>query len=191
MTSYFSKEELRQKYLEIRKNVKSPKQKSHLITEKIKNRKDYQQAKVIAFYKSFGTEVDTQELMESSFQSGKVVGLPKVVGNELKFYRISSLQEPFQKSSLGVEEPIGEEEKFLPKEMFDLIIVPGICFDKNGNRLGYGKGYYDRFLKGVSAKSIAVCFEEQILKDNFLPTSPTDVPINEIVTEVSTAEKNK
>ena len=75
------------------------------------------------------------------------------------------------------------EENYIESKKIDLIIVPGLCFDKENNRLGYGKGYYDRILRENDAKSIAICFKEQILEDEILPTIDSDVKVKKIITD--------
>ncbi|MBR1540051.1 MAG: 5-formyltetrahydrofolate cyclo-ligase [Clostridia bacterium] len=173
---------LRKRYLEIRKKIKDRSQKSKGIFEKIIQEKEYQNAKVIALYKSLESEVDTSELIEYSIEQERIVCLPKVVGEEIKFYQISEAEE-FIKSKFGVEEPDENPEKEVAKNQIDLVIVPGVCFDTRKNRLGFGKGYYDRFLTGTNLKTIGICFEEQILKDGFLPVEENDVKMQKIVTE--------
>lgn len=176
------KKTLRKKYLEIRQRIKDKVQKSKMIFEKIIQEKEYQNAKVIALYKNLKSEVDTSELIKYSVNQGKLVCLPKVVGEEIKFYQISKTEE-FIKSKFGVEEPEENPEKEIKKNKIDLVIVPGVCFDTRKNRLGFGKGYYDRFLTGTNLKTVGICFEEQILKDCFLPVEENDVKMQKVLTE--------
>lgn len=176
------KKELRKKYLLIRKNISDKKAKSEIIIHKIIEEKEYQNAKIAALYKSLESEVDTLELIKYSVNHGKIVCLPKVVGEEIKFYQISKT-ERLIKSKFGVEEPEENPEKEIAKNQIDLVIVPGVCFDTRKNRLGFGKGYYDRFLAGTNLKTIGICFEEQVLKDGFLPVEENDVKMQKIVTE--------
>lgn len=176
------KQELRQKYIFIRSNVKNREDKSRIIIDKVKQDIDYQDAKIVALYKSLPSEVDTTELIKYSIVIGKVVALPKVVNNELKFYKINSLNDNFIKSKFGVEEPLGNNKDFISKNNIDLVIVPGVCFDKEKNRLGFGKGYYDGFLKGTDLKTIAICFQEQIIND-ILPVTNDDIKVQKIITD--------
>lgn len=177
------KQELRKEYIQIRNNILDREIKSKIITNKIIEGSEYKNAKTIALYKSFGTEVDTNRLIEYSIKLEKVIALPKVINNELKFYKIKSLQENFIKSKFGVEEPIENEANYIEKLKIDLVIVPGLLFDKENNRLGYGKGYYDKFLKDSNLKTIAICFKEQILKDNILPITSEDIKVQKIITD--------
>ena len=177
------KQELRNNYIQIRNNILDKKNKSKIIANKVIEKIEYKNAKTIALFKNFRSEVDTAELIEYSINIGKIVALPRVVGNELKFYKIESLNDNFIKSKFGVEEPIESEKNHIENKEIDLVIVPGLCFDKQNNRLGYGKGYYDRFLKNTNAKTIAICFKEQILKDSLLPITDTDVNVQRIITD--------
>lgn len=175
-----SKQELRKEYIFIRNNIKNKDEKSAIIMKKIIEEEVYKKANVIALYKSLSSEVDTSKLIEYSFMQGKTVVLPKVVSNDLEFYKISS-KEQLIRSEFGVEEPQGNKESLVLKEDIDLVIVPGVCFDKTGNRIGFGKGYYDRFLANTNMETIGICFEEQlvekILEDKF------DIKIKKVITD--------
>ena len=110
--------------------------------------------------------------------------LPKVVDNELKFYQINSSENVLIKSKFGVEEPIGNEKDYVAKEKIDIVIVPGLCFDKEKNRLGFGKGYYDKYLINKELTTIAICFDELILEETTIPITNGDVKIQKIVTDI-------
>ena len=176
------KEELRKKYILIRNRVENKTQKSEIISEKIQEQIEYKNTKIIALYKNLKSEVSTEKLIEDSINLGKCVALPKVVNNELKFYKIKSLKEKFIKSNFGVEEPIENEINYINQKDIGLIIVPGICFDKEKNRLGLGKGYYDRYLQNENINTIGICFEEQIV-ENIIPTTEYDVAMKKIITD--------
>ncbi len=175
------KQKLREEYLEIRKSILNKINKSEIITNKVIEEVEYKNAKVIAIYKSFGTEVDTDNLIEYSIKLEKAIALPRVINNELKFYKIKSLQESFIKSKFGVEEPIENEANYIEKANIDLVIVPGLLFDKENNRLGYGKGYYDRFLEKGEFETIGICFDEQILPQ--IPITENDIKIKKVITD--------
>lgn len=177
------KNKLRKKYIQIRNNIKNKKVKSNIITNRVIENEAYKKAKTIALYRSFSSEVDTTKLIEYSIANGKIVCLPKVMDNDLKFYEIGSLSEKFIKSKFGVEEPIGYEFNYIDKRDVDLVIVPGVCFDKEKNRLGFGKGYYDRFLGNTQLNTIAICFSKQILDNGLLPITNNDVRVGQIITD--------
>lgn len=179
------KELLRRKYINIRNKIDDKDNKSQLIVDNLIKDKDFINAKIIALYKSLNNEVNTNELISYCFKLKKIILLPKVIGDDLVFYKINE-NEIFIKSSFGVLEPIGKEINKVNKKEIDLVIVPGVCFDENKNRLGFGKGYYDRFLNNINLKTIALCYEEQVLKERILPVESNDVKINKILTDKRT-----
>ncbi len=138
---------------------------------------DYRNAKSIAFYYPIGSEVLTQNLMLKILSLGKDVLLPKVQGGELDFRKITDLNS-LEKGSFDIMEPKDNCEK---SDKIDVILVPTVGISADGNRLGYGYGYYDRFLAKTDAVSIALTYEKQIIKS--VPSTENDVKINWIVTE--------
>lgn len=175
------KEKIRKQYISIRNNVENKLEKSIKIKNKIINSEMYINSKVIALYKNLPSEVSTIELIEYSIRIGKMVVLPRVKEDNLEFYKIDNMKDKFIKSKFGVEEPVLNYSNLVHKEQIDLIIVPGVCFDKNKNRMGFGKGFYDRFLANSNLKSIGICFEEQIIND--LVVSDNDVKMQYIITD--------
>lgn len=182
MNIEFEKKKIRKEYIEIRKNIKNKSEKSKIIFDKLVNNEKYINSKVIALYNSLESEVDTNELIEYSLKIGKIVLLPKVDGKELKFYRIYDNEELI-KSSFGVLEPIENSKNLFLDKDIDLVIVPGICFDMKKNRLGFGGGFYDRFLSNKNIDNIAICFDEQILINKILPVSLYDISVKKIITD--------
>ena len=177
-----TKNELRKWYIFKRNNIENKKEKSTIINNKVKEQQEYKMANIIALYKSLQSEVDTESLIRDSINLGKIVALPKVEKEELKFYKIKSEKDKLIKSKFGVEEPEGNEINYIDENYIDLIIVPGVCFDKEKNRLGFGKGYYDRFLANSKAQTIGICFEEQIV-EKMLPREEHDIKIQKIITD--------
>jgi 5-formyltetrahydrofolate cyclo-ligase len=171
------KDELRKKYLVIRDNVIDKENKSRIIFNKIINHEYYKNAKVIAIYNSFKSEVDTKYLINYSLNNNKIVLLPRIEKDNMNFYRIDSLNN-LVKNKYGIDEPINNN--LYNKEDIDLMIVPGIVFDKNNNRIGYGKGYYDKYLKNSSIYTIGILYSEQLI-DNIEVTN-NDIKLNEIIT---------
>lgn len=175
------KKEIREKYLAIRKNIINREEKTKEILDRILNDSTYQKANTIALFKSFNFEVDTNSIIDISLSNNKVVALPRIEQDEIVFYKINS-KSVLVKNKYKIEEPISKKDNYIEKENMDLVIVPGLCFDRSGNRLGYGKGFYDRFLSGTSIRTIAICFDEQLLDEGLLPVSNGDVKIEEIIT---------
>ena len=158
-----------------RQNIHNKKELSTVIVDKLLNIDIYKKAKVVALYYSLPMEVNTIDLINKALID-KIVLLPKVVNENIKFIKINS-NTKYLKSNFNVLEPIGEE--YLGN--IDLIIVPGVVFDKNKNRLGYGKGYYDKYLCSKDIYKIGICFSEQII-DN-IPNEKHDIKVDMIITE--------
>ena len=179
------KNELREEYKKIINNIniKNKEQKTEEITKKFINTTQFKNAEIIAIYKSFSSEVSTEEIIKYALKSGKEITLPRVNKSKLDFYEIKSIDEKLIKSNFGIEEPIENSKTFVDKQKIDLVVVPGLAFDKEKNRLGYGGGFYDRFLAGINALKIGICFDEQLLKNETLPVKETDVKLDIIITD--------
>jgi len=157
-------------------------------SERIKKRvlpdPDFQKAKAIALYASFRNEVNTMNLIKEALISGKKIGLPKTDTRtrSLTFYLIKDLAD-LSIGVYGIPEP-NENCKLLPPSEIDLVVMPGIAFDETGCRIGFGGGYYDRFLRQVpkSVKKIALAYEFQVLKEK-IPDLAKDAKIDKIITE--------
>lgn len=136
----------------------------------------------ICTYVSKGSEVDTLFMIEKLLCLNKSVYVPKsdIKSNLMTFYRINSLSE-LRLGAFSVPEPISETERYEQYNKRDICIVPALSFDKQGFRLGYGKGYYDRFLKDFTGIKIGLCFDEFIKEK--LPKYETDIAVDMIISE--------
>ncbi len=170
-----NKNELRKLMINKRKLISNKKELSEIITNKIINLDNYKNAKVIALYNSLNDEVDTRELINKSIDN-KIVLLPKVIDDKMVFIKANRATK-YVKSSFGVLEPIGD----IYLGNIDLIIVPGVAFDKNLNRLGFGMGYYDKYLSNKDIYKIGICFYEQLVDE--LETNEHDIKMNLVITE--------
>ena len=137
----------------------------------------FQKANNIFIYNSLKDEVQTTNFIEK-WAKHKTFFLPVVEDNNLVFRKYSPACD-FNTSSLGIKEPCGDN--FTDYKKIDLVIVPGVAFDRNKNRLGRGKGYYDRFLPKITAPKVGICFDFQ-LKDQ-IPADINDVKMDYIVSE--------
>ena len=173
------KKELRKKSLIRRKNIPEKEFKSNVIYNEIINSEEYNNANTIAIYNSIENEVDTRGIISYSFLKGKTILLPKIVNEDMVFMKVDK-NTKYQYSKYGIAEPISGE--IYDSSKIDLFIVPGVAFDIRGNRLGYGKGYYDRYLIGTEATKLGLAFEEQII--NYIPTDDNDVQMDIIQTEM-------
>ena len=170
-----NKVELRKKYISIRKDVNDKLVNSNIITDRVISTSKYKNSRIIGLYKNLANEVDTNRLIEYSLEN-KIVLLPRVEGDNLVFYRIFNNSD-FEVSSFGIAEPMSND-KF---ETMDFLIVPGICFDRNRNRIGFGKGYYDRYLDNKNIKTIGICFDEQICDS--IETDSHDKTLDLVITD--------
>lgn len=154
-------------------------EKTERIHQKLSDLKQYKEAEDILFYLSKEDEIETKGLITKALQDGKNVYVPCIQGDQLIICPLTK-ESTLQTGPFGVLEPVNKEDCTHPKQL-DLILVPGLAFDERGHRLGYGKGYYDRFLKETEAFKIGMAFTEHVLKE--LPIEPHDVPLDLIITD--------
>lgn len=140
-------------------------------------------ARTIMAYLSFDNEVRTGEIISELIKSSKTVCIPKLFGKKMVPYKIFSINEDFFIDRYGIREPQNDISREVNPKDIDVIIVPGVVFDLEGGRYGYGGGYYDRFLLTVSpsAKKIAIAFDMQVRKK--IPLSRSDVRVDSLITE--------
>lgn len=159
--------------------------KSEIITEHVLKSSHWQYATHIALYFSVQKEVNTHGLIERAWQEGKVIYLPKCLPKQklLSFYRVDRWEQ-LGKPYFGIKEPIPEQCTLLKAEELELVIVPGLCFDREGFRIGYGGGYYDRFLAQLNRAipRLSLSFQFQLF-DHPLPREHTDQPVDRIITD--------
>ncbi|MCX5695883.1 MAG: 5-formyltetrahydrofolate cyclo-ligase [Candidatus Omnitrophica bacterium] len=156
------------------------KQKSRLIKGKLLRQTEFRKAKKIMFYIAMKGEVDTREMIERAKRLGKIIAVPVCVKNRASLRpAILDSHAHLKKGPYGVPEPV--ISRFIRPEDLDLVITPGVAFDKKGNRLGRGKGYYDRFLSKIpkDTPSIGLAFNLQILR--VIPTSLHDVSVKKVL----------
>ncbi|TET52955.1 MAG: 5-formyltetrahydrofolate cyclo-ligase [Actinobacteria bacterium] len=172
----------REQMLEVRDKIdKSQKQtKENKIREKLERLEIYQQAYTVLYYVSFKSEVDTHKLIKEALKENKVVAAPLVNKKSLLVKQISSFRQ-LKPGAMGILEPDKKRSSVKLKDL-NVIIVPGVAFDKEHHRLGYGGGYYDRLLsKKEDFISISLAFEEQIIDK--LPYNKYDQKVDFIVTD--------
>ena len=154
--------------------------KSKLITGKLLRNKVFKKAKIVMLYIAFGGEVNTEEMIREAKKIGKLICVP-VCRKDKETMQPAILKDhaKLKKGPYGVLEPVALAQ-VKPKDL-DLVIVPGLAFDKKGNRLGRGKGCYDRFLSTLSERtpSIGLAFDFQIL--SLVPTTSYDVSVKKVI----------
>lgn len=171
------KKELRAhiKTLKKQRSKEELQEQSKLILNKLENNKSFIEAEIVMLYSSLPDEVQTHDFLEK-WRNQKRIILPTVVGDDIIPVELKENTD-FAIGDFNILEPQNEEYK----GGYDLIVVPGVAFDKNGNRIGRGKGYYDRFLcKHLDVNRIGICFDFQYVDE--VPTEDNDIRMNEIVT---------
>jgi 5-formyltetrahydrofolate cyclo-ligase len=141
----------------------------------------YRQASGVGLYCAFMNEVQTELVARQALADGKLLAYPRVTGTNLEFVQVSGLGD-MAPGAFGILEPIGE--RGVPLAQLDLLVVPGVAFDLLGNRLGYGKGYYDRALANccpTRPERVGFAYEFQLV--DRLPASGHDVRLTQLVTE--------
>jgi 5-formyltetrahydrofolate cyclo-ligase len=147
-------------------------------------KRDFSKIKVVAAFYPLHSEPNILPFLHALQTQGKVIALPRLEkeSSDLKFYAVSEWN-TLEKDEMGILQPLPEVE--VPSEKMDLIIVPGLAFDKEGNRLGRSKGLYDRFLSSVrnATLKIGVCFDLQIVAS--LPSGELDQKVNQVFSNSS------
>jgi 5-formyltetrahydrofolate cyclo-ligase len=174
----------------VRENL-SPKEIRELsaaVIDRLKKCKYFQNAKSVMFYFPVKGEVDLLPLMEELLKDKtKKVLLPKITQeDELVAVEVSDM-EVLRPGKYGIPEPLGG--KIVKPEKIDLVIVPGVAFDEKCNRLGMGKGYYDRFLPRVKGKKVGVAYDFQIIPSFEFPKEAHDEPVDAVITPTRVYKK--
>lgn len=177
-----TKQQIRSKILARLKIQKedSRERKSRAIKKKLFRTQEFIKAKIAMFYVAFDGEVNTEEMIKEAKKLGKIVTVPVCKRNRVSL-RPCLLDDNtgLKKGPYGVDEP--SCKRFIRPKDLDLVIVPGVAFDKKGNRLGRGKGCYDRFLKMLpeDTPAIGLAFDFQILP--CVPATMRDVSVNKVI----------
>ena len=173
------KSELRKQVLQEMKALPREQKKAmHLaLTDQFLKHPFYQEAKVIATYLSFPHEFQTQELIDQALKDGKKVLIPKTYPKGRMEFVVYHPQQ-LAKTSFGLLEPQGDLEVVEPSQI-DLIHVPGLAFTREGYRIGYGGGYYDRYLENFAGQSLSTIYPFQVQEFNL---EDHDIPVQEVLT---------
>lgn len=173
------KSELRKQVLQEMKSIPQ-KQKiamDRALTERFLHHPFYHEAKTIATYLSFPHEFQTQGLIDQALKDGKKVLIPKTYPKGRMEFVVYNPQQ-LKKTSFGLLEPQGDLEVVKPSQI-DLIHVPGLAFTREGYRIGYGGGYYDRYLEHFAGQSLSTIYPCQIQDFN---SEDHDIPVQEVLT---------
>jgi 5-formyltetrahydrofolate cyclo-ligase len=152
------------------------------VTERFLQLPEIGSATTVMLFSSFGSEVSTADLIQRLHGTGVGVVLPRIEERELVPVRYAP-GDPTRRAAFGIEEPAGDD--VVAFDLLDLVVVPGVAFDRRCGRIGYGGGYYDRALDLVDAPAVAIAFSLQVL-DTELPRGAFDHRVDAIVTEAET-----
>ncbi|MBE6806439.1 MAG: 5-formyltetrahydrofolate cyclo-ligase [Ruminococcaceae bacterium] len=178
------KTELRQKYRSLRQSM--PKEikdeKDTAIAGQVRRLWQYENNSILLVYVSTDIEVDTYRIIRQALEDGKKVAVPRCVPDtrNMEFYYIDSTDE-LEPGMFGVLEPIPNPERLYQEKDGGLCLVPAFSYDWQGYRLGYGKGYYDRFLSRFEGNIVGICYSDCVQRS--LPHGRYDRPVELLVTE--------
>lgn len=194
-----SKIELRKEILQRRDalSLEERIEKSHQIAEKVIAQKEFIEADKILLFASYKSEVNTEAIFVKAKALGKEIYYPKVIGKEMEFFKMES-ETDLKEGYRGIPEPEENAEKQFRPVMRDRIcvIMPGAVFDAEGNRIGYGGGYYDKYLQQLEAiwendktmlkkhiYKLALAFQFQIVESGKILREQYDIKVDSVITE--------
>ncbi|MCO4850141.1 5-formyltetrahydrofolate cyclo-ligase [Bacillus vallismortis] len=143
---------------------------------------EWQNASTIAVTISKGLEIPTRPIIEEAWQRGKQVCIPKCDSDTKNMqFRTYETEDQLETVYAGLLEPVIEKTREVKPGQIDLMIVPGVCFDLNGFRIGFGGGYYDRYLSVYKGKTVSLLLECQLYAH--IPRLPHDISVHKLITE--------
>jgi 5-formyltetrahydrofolate cyclo-ligase len=171
-------------------SVEERKSYSQLIQERLRMTKEYQNCNHLFAFVSFGTEVNTLDIIRQAFIDNKKVSVPKVEAKGMEFYEVHSL-DGLISSKFGVPEPLSSEDTRYKTMIHSseteqenrLMLLPGLAFDSTGNRIGYGAGYYDRYLSKFPSNhfyKMAIAYDFQLMEQ--ITAEDYDIKADAIIT---------
>jgi 5-formyltetrahydrofolate cyclo-ligase len=181
---------LRNSILQLRNSIGTQEviDKSNIIIGKLVNLKQFNSSRTIMCYVDFRNEVITRDLIKLCLAQDKKVAIPAIVdksegGKQMAAFEIKEIENSLIKGTYGIQEPLISKRVEIEPEVIDLLIVPGVVFDKQKNRIGYGAGFYDKFLNKVRIDcfKIGIAFEHQVIE--MIPTEVHDIPMDIVITE--------
>lgn len=173
---------IRHRLLQKTELVKS--EKSAIIKDKLFNEEAFKRANAVMFYVSLKDEVDTIPMIDEAVRTGKRVCVPVILMDEKRLIagEIHDRSEDLERQHFGIYQPKAGKVKEVPLKDIDLVVVPGVAFDKKNVRLGRGHGYYDKFLSCLpsATKTIGLAFDFQLIEE--LPHDSHDIPVWKTIT---------
>ncbi|MCM8710349.1 5-formyltetrahydrofolate cyclo-ligase [Clostridium sp. SYSU_GA19001] len=154
-----------------------------VIFNKVINSEYYNKSSIIFVYVSFNSEVDTHRIIKHALENNKIICVPKIINKTkgMKAVRINTIEE-LKRNSFGILEPENFSNIINPEEI-ELMIIPGLAFDKKGGRVGYGAGYYDKYIKAAkkNIKKVGLAYRFQLVSE--VPKEEHDVVMDVIITD--------
>jgi len=179
------KDQLRKQMMKKRSSLskKEKKIKDQSIYNQVVNDEDYNTADSVFLFLSFGSEIDTKKIIQDALDHSKKVFLPKVVGENLELFEVEDF-ENLERSKYGILEP-NENCQAIRNCSLDFILMPGLAFDQSGGRVGYGGGFYDRYISSLpnyeKIPKVAIAYDFQIVDE--VPMSRYDIPVDRIIVD--------
>ena len=170
------KREVRKKYTKVRANIENRDEKNKKIRENLKNLEIYKNAKSVFVFISYKSEVDTKKIIEDIIKDGKKLLVPLVKGKDMIAVEVNGIED-LEPNKMGILEPKSGEEVL----DVDLTITPGLAFDSEGYRLGYGGGYYDKFFAKVDTIRMGIGYSDQIVEE--VPHEDYDKKLSYLLTD--------
>ena len=156
-------------------NPEEKRERSAKIIARIEQSEVFQSARIVMVYWSLDDEVQTHDFI-SKWHTKKIILLPVLQEEKIVIKQFKGIQFLERGKHFGIQEPLGGE--YQNAKSIDLVIVPGVAFDKSGNRLGRGKAFYDHFLKDISAFKIGICYNIQLI--SAVPVDENDICMDEV-----------
>jgi 5-formyltetrahydrofolate cyclo-ligase len=180
-----TKTELRQVFRNLLRGIPAGqrKQRSETACRNLVKTEQFKSASTVMIYLALEFELDTCAAIDQAWQMGKTVAVPRIYTNDRSMVpvRVDSWDQEFSIDAFGLRNPVSQQ--IIDIENIDLVVVPALGYDFNGNRLGRGCAYYDRFLVNshLKAATCGFAFSEQVI--DFIPTCETDYPVDFLVTD--------
>lgn len=174
-----NKKELRQIVRQKKRAMteKEIQEKSSLLEEKFLQSEAYREAKAIYGYLPYNQEVRTVSMLQRALEDGKRVAVPKVYGDEMHFIWMTDLSQ-VAKGYAGIPEPVADGP--VADDSHALVLMPGLAFDSQGHRIGYGGGFYDKFLQEEPEHpTLALCYDFQLFQE--VSTEEFDIPVDSVI----------
>ena len=160
-----------------------------LILDYLKNLPEWTEAKIIALTKSMSIEFSLGKVVKLARNMNKKIVVPVTLPHRQMKFAFWDEKTQFQKNSFGVEEPI--QPIWVDKEQIDLVIVPGLAYSKKGERLGFGGGYYDRFIEQQDLSTISLAYQEQVYEEAIWNVEVFDQAVQILITKEGVIHSNE